>query len=102
MYGLIEARFRDFSFLITMGYDSVYTCCATFRLAITAVSFSLWDENQSYGIIKEQLRFSGFTAVSLLSPGYIKQCICYSCVIPAVDRQWEDRLIHEIDVLTSK
>lgn len=31
---------------------------------------------------------AGFTAVSLLSQGHVEQCICHSCVIPAVDREW--------------
>ena len=31
---------------------------------------------------------AGFTAVSLVSQGHIELCICHSCVIPAVDREW--------------
>lgn len=91
IYGLMEAGFRDFSFLtasyIAMECDSVHASCAMLRLAITAVSFSLWGENQRCGIVIEQLILSGFTAVSLVSPGHIEQCICHSCIIPAVDRQ---------------
>lgn len=58
IYGLIEAGFRDFSFLtasyIAMEYDILwtYTSCATFTLAITAASFSLWGENQRCDTLK--------------------------------------------------
>lgn len=90
IYGLIEAGFRDFSFLtasyIAMEYDSVYTSCATFTLAITAASFSLWGENQRCDTLKSNLYFLGSLPCHLWFQGALNSAF----VTPVSLLQWID------------